>query len=56
MDQLSKIAHFLKLVVIIYQLVLMEAVPSCSRLFFFFITQILEILFLWLAVFKCYEV
>jgi len=36
MDQLSKIAHFLKLVVIIYQLVLMEAVPSCSRLFFFF--------------------
>jgi len=55
MDQLSKIAHFLKLVVIIYQLVLMEAVPSCSRLFFFLI-QILEILFLWLAVFKCYEV
>jgi len=55
MDQLSKIAHFLKLVVIIYQLVLMEVVPSCSRLFFFII-KILEILFLWLAVFKCYEV
>jgi len=36
MDQLSKIAHFLKLVVIIYQLVLMEAVPRCSRLFFFY--------------------